>query len=67
MIPRHGYPPTRNGVSLGELVRCLEVVNGSRPLRDCPACDSDGNVDGKGVDLGDLVRALLNANDGGCR
>jgi hypothetical protein len=53
----------RNRVDLRELVVCLKVVNGNRPLVDCPACDRDGD----GADLTDLVRALKNANDGGCR
>jgi ELWxxDGT repeat protein len=50
-------------VSLVELVRCLRVVNGNLPLSDCVPCDRDGD----GADLRDLVRALRNANDGGCR
>jgi CSLREA domain-containing protein len=50
-------------VSLPELVRCLLIVNGNRPLSDCPRCDRDQD----GADLRDLVRALRNANDGGCR
>jgi Tol biopolymer transport system component len=50
-------------VSLIEMVKCLQVVNGNRPITACPACDRDGD----GADLPDFVRALRNSNDGGCR
>ena len=50
-------------VSLTEMVRCLRVVNGNRPLSACARCDRDAD----GADLRDLARALRNTTDGGCR
>jgi len=48
-------------VSLPELVRCLKIANGDLAVNACSPCD--GNADGI-VDLGELVRALKNANAG---
>jgi hypothetical protein len=42
-------------------VRSLKIANGDSPVTACSPCD--GNGDGF-VDLGELVRALKNANDG---
>ena len=51
-------------VSPMEVAICLHVVNGDRPLAQCPRCDGDGS----GLaDPRDLARAVRNANDGECR
>lgn len=59
--PCVGDCDTNLAVSLPELVRCLQIANGDLPVDVCLPCDA--NADGF-VDLGELVRALKNANDG---
>ena len=63
-LPIAAPSANRSGrVSLVELVMCLRVVNGNQSLTGCQLCDPDSD----GPDLRDLVLALRNATDGGCR